>query len=61
MAGDYYIPPYLGCVVDEYGYCRKMVDGRAKAGARALSDWLRNVELRLGRLKGYRLRGCLKC
>ena len=29
---------YLGCVVDEHGQCRRMVEERAKAGARALSD-----------------------
>ena len=29
---------YLGCVVDEHGRCRRMVEERAKAGAVALSD-----------------------
>ena len=26
---------YLGCVVDEYGRCSRMVEERTKAGARA--------------------------
>ena len=32
---------YLGCVVDEYLSNVRMVEERAKAGAKALSDWLR--------------------
>ena len=32
---------YLGCVVDEYLSNMRMVEERAKAGAKALSDWLR--------------------
>ena len=32
---------YLGCVVDEYLSNVRMVEERAKAVAKALSDWLR--------------------
>ena len=32
---------YLGCVVDEYLSNVRMAGERAKAGAKALSDWLR--------------------
>jgi len=31
---------YFGCVVDEHGHHRRMVEERAKATARALSDWV---------------------
>ena len=31
---------YLGCVVDEYLSNVRMVEERAKAGAKVLSDWL---------------------
>ena len=31
---------YLGCVVDEHGRCRRMVEKGTKAEAKALSSWL---------------------
>ena len=43
---------YLGCVVDEHGQCRRMVEERAKAGARALSDWLRRCRASVGEVRG---------
>ena len=43
---------YLGCVVDEHGQCRSMVKERAKAEARALSDWLRRCRASVGKVRG---------
>ena len=43
---------YLGCVVDEYLSNVKMVEERAKAGAKTLSDWLRRCRTTVGELKG---------
>ena len=43
---------YLGCVVDEHGRCRRMVEERAKVGAVALSDWLRRCRALVGEVKG---------
>ena len=33
---------YLGCTVNEHLECTKMIEERAKAGARALSGWMRS-------------------
>ena len=43
---------YLGCIVDEHGRCRRMVEERAKAGAVALSDWLRRCRASVGEVRG---------
>ena len=43
---------YLGCVVDEYLSSVRMVEERAKAGAKALSDWLRRCRATVGEVKG---------
>ena len=43
---------YLGCVVDEYLSNVRMVEERAKAGAKALSDWLRWCRATVGEVKG---------
>ena len=43
---------YLGCVVDEYLSNVRMVEERAKAGAKALSDWLRRCKATVGEVKG---------
>ena len=42
---------YLGCVINEHLGSRRMVEERAKAGARALSEWLRKCS-RSGRGEG---------
>ena len=60
MAGDHYILSYLGCVVDEHGNCKRMVDGIANAGARALSDWLRKCGTSIGEIKGVPFKGLLE-
>ena len=39
---------YLGCVVNEHGRCRRMVEERAKAGAVTLSDRLRRCRASMG-------------
>ena len=51
---------YLGCVVDEHGQCRSMVKERAKAGARALSDWLRRCRASVGEVRGETFRRLLE-
>ena len=43
---------YLGCVVDEHGQCRRMVEERAKAGAVALSNWFRRCRALVGEVRG---------
>ena len=43
---------YLGCVVDEYLSNVRMVEERSKAGAKALSDWLRRCRATVGEVKG---------
>ena len=43
---------YLGCVVDEYLSNVRMVEERAKAGAKALSEWLRRCRAAVGEVKG---------
>ena len=43
---------YLGCVVHEYLSNVRMVEERAKAGAKALSDWLRRCRATVGEVKG---------
>ena len=42
---------YKNCIVDEHGQCRRMVEERAKAGARALSDWLRRCRASVGEVR----------
>ena len=51
---------YLGCVVDERGQCRRMVEERVKAGARALSDWLRRCRASVGEVRGEIFRKLLE-
>ena len=48
---------YLGCMVDECGQCRRIVEERTKAGARALSDWLRRCKASVGEVRGRHLGG----
>ena len=43
---------YLGCVVDEHLQGTRMVEERGKAGARALSDWLRRCRVTAGEVRG---------
>ena len=43
---------YLGCVVNEHERCRRMVEERAKAGAVALSNWLRRCRASVGEVRG---------
>ena len=45
---------YLGCVVDEY-LSNVRMEERAKAGAKALSDWLRRCRATVGEMKGATL------
>ena len=55
---------YLGCVLDEHGRCRRMVEERVKAGAVALSNWLRRCRASLGEVRGGgggHLGSCWKC
>ena len=47
--------------VDEHGRCRRMVEERVKAGAVALSDWLRRCRASVGEVKGGHLGSCWKC
>ena len=49
VMGEY---KYLGCVVDEYLSNVRMVEERAKAGAKALSDWLTRCRATVGEVKG---------
>ena len=43
---------YLGCVVDEHLSNVRMVEERAKAGAKVPSDWLRRCRATVGEVKG---------
>ena len=43
---------YLGCMVNEHLNCTRMVEERAKAGAKALSEWLRRCTAAVGELRG---------
>ena len=43
---------YLGCVVDEHLSNVRMIEERAKAGAKALSDWLRRCRATVGEVRG---------
>ena len=43
---------YLGCVINEQLGSRRMVEERAKAGARALSEWLRKCRVAVGEVRG---------
>ena len=52
---------YFRCVVDEHGHCRKMVEERTGARARAVSDWQGSAKLQLEIFEGYHFRGWLKC
>ena len=51
---------YLGCIVDEHGQCRRMGEERAKAGARALSHWLRRCKASVGEVRGETFRRLLE-
>ena len=43
---------YLRCVINEQLGSRRMVEERAKAGARALSEWLRKCRVAVGEVRG---------
>ena len=43
---------YLGCVINEQLGSRRMVEERAKAGARVLSEWLRKCRVVVGEVRG---------
>ena len=43
---------YLGCVIGEYLDGKRMLEKRAKAGARALSAWLKRCRTTVGEVKG---------
>ena len=43
---------YLGCVVNEHLQTVRMAEERAKAGMRALGDWLRRARATVGEVKG---------
>ena len=43
---------YLGCVINEHLGRRRMVEERAMAGARALSEWLRKCRVAVGEVRG---------
>ena len=43
---------YLGCVINEQLGSWRMVEERAKAGARALSEWLRKCRVAVGEVRG---------
>ena len=51
---------YLGCVVNEYLSCRRLVEERAKAGAKALNDCLRRCRVTVGDLRGETFMKLLK-
>ncbi len=43
---------YLGCMVNDQLNCARMVEEREKAGAKALSDWIRRCRVAVGELRG---------
>ena len=43
---------YLGCMVNDWLNCARMAEERAKAGAKALSDWIRRCRVAVGELRG---------
>ena len=43
---------YLGCMVNDRLNCARMAEERAKAGAKALSDWIRRCRVAVGELRG---------
>ena len=43
---------YLGCVVNEHLQSARIAEERAKAGMRALGDWLRRCRAAVGEVKG---------
>ena len=43
---------YLGCVITEQMGSKRMVEERARAGSRALSDWLRKCRDAVGEVRG---------
>ena len=43
---------YLGFMVNDQLNCARMVEETAKAGAKALSDWIRRCRVAVGELKG---------
>ena len=42
---------YLGCVINEHLGSRRMAEERAKAGVRALSEWLRKCRVAVGEVR----------
>ena len=49
-----------GCVVNEHLQCMRMVEGRGKAGARTLSDWLRRCRATVGGVRGATFKRLMK-
>ena len=43
---------YLGCMVNDQLNCERMVEERAKAGAKSLSDWMKRCRVTVGELRG---------
>ena len=43
---------YLGCVINEQLGSQRIVEERAKAGARALSEWLRKCRVAVTEVRG---------
>ena len=43
---------YLGCMVNDRLNCARMAEERAKAGVKALSDWIRRCRVAVGELRG---------
>ena len=43
---------YLGCMVNDRLNCARMAEERPKAGAKALSDWIRRCRVAVGELRG---------
>ena len=43
---------YLGCVISEHLDGKRMLEERAKAGAKALSAWLKRCRATVGLVKG---------
>ena len=43
---------YMGCMVNDQLNCARIVEERVKAGAKALSDWMRRCRVTVGELRG---------
>ena len=42
----------LGCMVNDQFNCARIVEERAKAGGKALSDWIKRCRIAVGKLRG---------